>query len=289
MKRGKCGLALLLAATLCIGSACAQTYVPISELRAQAQEEQELGEILIPEVEETPVLAIQRIQQAWNEDTGATVRVEDNGLRATVGTFDESVSGRFLEAVRQGKHPSHTELNNGLTLEEAQRLLDAELQALVNQTLSDYGLIWTEIATWENQETWLFNYGRKYHGLTLFSDGLTFDARGENSYLLIVPSAAEERVVYEDVPLAGLREIKASVEGFLNQHKIKEIQGIELGYLPCEAQGETLLAPVWRLDFIAGEGYESRYFSAQTGALLDFDSTSGLYDLPDILTWDAVR
>lgn len=280
-------LAILLALTLCMGSAGAEAYVSILELRVEAEQSGE--PMLIPDIDRVPILTVSAVEQKWNETAGAEIKSEETGIRVSVGTFDESVSGGFLESVRQGRRPSHTELTNGLTLEQAQSLLDKELHALAGQSLNDYGLIWTEIASWENMETWLFNYGKKYQGLTLFSDQLTFDARGEQSYLILIPNAMEERIVYEDVPLADLAVLEASVEAFEKSHSIKEIQGIELGYLPYAQGNETLLMPVWRMDFVTGRGYDCRYFSAQTGEPLAFNSKTGLYDLPEALTWNMVK
>lgn len=287
MGKRKSWLAILLALTLCMGSAGAEAYVSILELRVEAEQSGE--PMLIPDIDRVPILTVSAVEQKWNETAGTEIKSEETGIRVSVGTFDESASGGFLESVRQGKRPSHTELKNGLTLEQAQSLLDKELHALAGQSLNDYGLIWTEIASWENMETWLFNYGKKYQGLTLFSDQLTFDARGEQSYLILIPNAMEERIVYEDVPLADLAALEASVEAFEKSHSIKEIQGIELGYLPYTQGNETLLMPVWRMDFVTGRGYDCRYFSAQTGEPLAFNSKTGLYDLPEALTWNMVK
>lgn len=278
-------LAILLAVTLCVGSAGAEAYVSVLELREQAEQSEET--ILIPDIDRVPILTVSTAEQTWNEIAGAEIRPEGTVLRVSVGTFD--VSGKFLESVRQGKHPSHTELKNGLTLEQAQSLLDKALNALVGQSLNDYGLIWTEIASWESMETWLFNYGKKYQGLTLFSDQLTFDARDEERYFIIIPNTMEERVVYEDVPLAGLETLRASIMAFEEEQPIQELQDIELGYLPYMQGNEMLLVPVWRMDFIAKRGYDSCYFSAQTGEPLIFNSKTGLYDVPEALTWNMVK
>lgn len=247
--------AMLLAIMLCAGCACAEEYVSIVELRQQAQEWLDEGWVLIPDVETVPVLTVQADEQA-----------QENPLCVKVGAFDENVSGRFLKCVRYGKTPSHTALNNGLSLDAAQAILNEKLGRLVNKSIDDYGLIWTEIAEWKNMETWLLYYGQRFAGLTCFSAGLTMDVRTADYHYMIIPHYAQQETLYEDVPLASWTTIKNAVDAYLNAHKSAQVDALELGYWMQQKGDTNVLIPVWRLAVTLSNGYKEIYFSAQTGA-----------------------
>lgn len=269
MKRILCMIA---AALLLVTAACAEEYVSVVELRQQAEEAMNEGWVLIPEVEKVPVLTVRTDGQ-----------VKENSLCVKVGEFDENHSGRFLRCVRYGKTPSHTALNNGLTLEAAQTILDEELGRLVNKSIEDYGLIWTEIAEWKNMETWLLYYGQRFAGLTCFSAGMTMDARTPDYHYLIIPNYEQKEMLCEDVPLASWTKVKASVDACLSENQPEKVDALELGYWIQENGDEGILIPVWRLAFTASKGYKECYFRAQTGEPLDLDHVG-----TDFLSWENI-
>lgn len=273
MKQFKRGMTLFLILVLGMGCAHAQTYVSITDLRQQTQAEPVEWEVLIPATNQVPVLAV-----------GPDESAEEQPLVITVGSFDESASGRFQKSTRYGKTPSHTALTNGLSLESAQALLDDELKRLLGKTLDDYGLIWTEIAEWKNMETWLLYYGQRFEGLTCFSIGLTMDARNEAYRHMIIPHFEEKKRIYDDVPLATWPVIRESVNAFLSEHKDAKPDTLELGYLMQESGQESVLVPVWRLDYTSPSGYAECYFSAQTGEFIVWENE---YLLPAPFGWDA--
>lgn len=273
MKHFKRGLALFLILVLAMGCAHAQTYVSIADLRRQTQAEPTDWEVLIPITNQVPVLAV-----------GPDDSAEKQPLVITVGSFDESASGRFQESTRYGKTPSHTALTNGLSLEAAQALLDDELKRLLNKTIDDYGLIWTEIAEWKNMETWLLYYGQRFESMTCFNIGLTMDARNEAYRHMIIPHFEEKKRIYDDVPLAAWPVVMESVHDFLSQHKAAKLDTLELGYLLRESGQDSVLVPVWRLDYMAPNGYGESYFSAQTGEAIVWESE---YLLPEPFGWEA--
>ena len=134
-------LCMLLVMMLCAGCACAEGYVSVADLRQQVEETGwDKGEIIIPAVDKFPVVTLQADSQA-----------QDNPLVVTVGTFDESQSGRVVVSTRYGRTPPYTTLHNGFVLEAAQKVLNDELNRLLGKDIEDYGLIWTEIA---NGATW---------------------------------------------------------------------------------------------------------------------------------------
>lgn len=273
MKHFKRGMALFFILVLGMSCAHAQTYVSITELRQQTQTEPMEWEVLIPATNQVPVLAV-----------GSDERAEEQPLVITVGSFDESASGRFQESTRYGKKPSHTALTNGLSLEAAQALLDDELKRLLGKTLDDYGLIWTEIAEWKNMETWLLYYGQCFEGLTCFSAGLTMDARDEAYRYMIIPHFEEKKRLYDDVPLAAWPVIMESVNTFMSEQEAVKPCTLELGYLTRESGQESVLVPVWRLDYTSPSGYSECYFSAQTGEAIVWEKE---YLLPEPFGWDA--
>lgn len=273
MKHFKRGLALFLILVVAMGCAHAQTYVSIADLRRQTQAEPTDWEVLIPITNQVPVLAV-----------GPDDSAEKQPLVITVGSFDESASGRFQESTRYGRTPSHTALTNGLSLEAAQALLDDELKRLLNKTIDDYGLIWTEIAEWKNMETWLLYYGQRFESMTCFNIGLTMDARNEAYRHMIIPHFEEKKRIYDDVPLAAWPVVMESVHDFLSQHKAVKADTLELGYLLRESGQDSVLVPVWRLDYMAPNGYGESYFSAQTGEAIVWESE---YLLPEPFGWEA--
>lgn len=273
MKHFKRGLALFLILVVAMGCAHAQTYVSIADLRRQTQAEPTDWEVLIPITNQVPVLAV-----------GPDDSAEKQPLVITVGSFDESASGRFQESTRYGRTPSHTALTNGLSLEAAQALLDDELKRLLNKTIDDYGLIWTEIAEWKNMETWLLYYGQRFESMTCFNIGLTMDARNEAYRHMIIPHFEEKKRIYDDVPLAAWPVVMESVHDFLSQHKAAKPDTLELGYLLRESGQDSVLVPVWRLDYMAPNGYGESYFSAQTGEAIVWESE---YLLPEPFGWEA--
>lgn len=264
------GLALLLWA----GCAYAGDFTTVSELRQQAAGGWERGEVLIPEVEKVPVFVV---RSGDAEDP----------LRLTVGVFDEAQSGAFVQAVRYGKQPSHTALAGGLTLEEAQAALNGELQRLVGKSTEDYGLIWTEIAQWQNMETWLLYYGQKFYGLTSFSHGLTMDARTQDYHHLIIPHAQAQEILLDDVPLLSWPAVRESVEAYLDERRQCTPESLELGYLMPRADSVGMLVPVWHLGLTMPGGFEEVYFSAQTGEEILWKGNA--YLLPEPFGWEAVR
>lgn len=201
MKKVLCMMLMLM---LCAGCAEAESYVSVADLRRQVETSGwDKGDVVIPAVDKVPVLTLQADAQA-----------QDNPLVLTAGAFDEAKSGKFVNAVRYGKTPSHTALVNGLTLEEAQAILNDELNQLVGKSIDDYGLIWTEIAEWKNMETWLLYYGQKFYGLTVFahSSALTIDVRTQDYHHLIIPHHEVKEVIYEDIPLLAWTGIQEAVE-----------------------------------------------------------------------------
>ena len=273
MKHFKRGMALFFVLVIGMGCAHAQAYVSVADLRQQAMASPIEAEVLIPSVNQVPVLAV-----------GPDESAKEQPLVITVGSFDESASGRFQESTRYGKTPSHTALTNGLSLEAAQALLDEELKRLLDKTIDDYGLIWTEIAEWKNMETWLLYYGQRFEGLTCFSAGLTMDARNEAYRHMIIPHFEEKKRLYDDVPLAAWPVIKESVDAFLSEHKAVKPDTLELGYWMRESGQESVLVPVWRLDYTSPSGYAECYFSAQTGEAIVWENE---YLLPEPFGWDA--
>lgn len=264
------GLALLLWA----GCAYAGDFTTVSELRRQAAGGWERGEVRIPEVERVPVLTV---RSSETEDP----------LVLTIGVFDETQSGAFVQAVRYGKQPSHTALAGGLTLEEAQAALNGELQRLVGKSTEDYGLIWTEIAQWQNMETWLLYYGQKFYGLTSFSHGLTMDARTQDYHHLIIPHAQAQEIIFDDVPLISWPAVQKSVETYLDARRQGVPESLELGYLMPRADSVGMLVPVWHLGLTMPGGFEEVYFSAQTGEEILWKGNA--YLLPEPFGWEAVR
>lgn len=262
MKR-KMMMVWLLILLLCTGAAQAQSRVTVQQLRQQAPQTWELGNLVLPQTDSVPVM---------------TVAVGDP-LAFTQGTFDESLSGRFVESNRYGRIPPHTALKNGLTLESAQALLNDELQRHTGLTLDDYGLIWTEIAEWKEMETWLLYYGQRFSGLTCFEAGLTMDARTETYRHMIIPKWQIQDTLFEDVPLADWSTIEAKVRQKLSGRVADQVV-LELGYLPDNKQR---LVPVWLLGWQSPKGYEQCYFSAQTGEALTY--WKGAYDLPEPFGW----
>ena len=166
-------LCMLLVMMLCAGCACAEGYVSVADLRQQVEEMRwDKCEVILPAVDAVPVFTVQ-----------ADALAQDNPLVLTGGPFDEAQSGTFVNSVRYGNTPSHTALVNGLTLKEAQFILNDELTQLVGKSIDDYGLIWTEIAEWKNMETWLLYYGQKFFGLTSFCAQYLPDDGCSNSVL----------------------------------------------------------------------------------------------------------
>ena len=103
-------LCMLLVMMLCAGCACAEEYVSVAELRQQVEETGwDKGEVILPAADKFPVVTLQADAQA-----------QDNPLVVTVGTFDESQSGRFAASTRYGRTPPYTTLHNGFVLEAAQ-------------------------------------------------------------------------------------------------------------------------------------------------------------------------
>ena len=269
-------LCMLLVMLLCAGCACAEGYVSVADLRQQVEEtDWEKGEVILPDVDKVPVVTLQ-----------ADALAQDNPLVLTVGSFDESESGKFVNSVRYGKMPSHTALVNGLTLEEAQIILNDELTRLIGKSVNDYGLIWTEIAEWKNMETWLLYYGQKFFGLTSFahSTSLTMDVRTQDYHHLIIPHYDAKEIVYEDVPLAAWPVIEEAVEKYLSSHKRGTPETLELGYLMQENGEDGLIIPVWHLGLISSNGFEEVYFSAQTGEEVPWRGNQ--YILPEPFGWE---
>lgn len=278
MKIAKRLFVLLLALLLCAGYAGAEAYVTVSELRRQAADGWDKCEVVIPAVDKVPVLTLQADSQS-----------QDNPLMLTVGTFDESKSGKFVKSVRYGKTPSHAALTNGLTLENAQAILNDELKRLVGKGIDDYGLIWTEIAEWKNMETWLLYYGQRFFGLTSFghNTSLTIDVRTQDYHHLIIPHYEAKEIVYEDVPLAAWPVIEEAVEKYLSSHKSGTPESLELGYLVRENDSEEMLVPVWHLGLTTPDGFKDVNFSAQTGEEVQW--TGKEYIFPEVFSWEAAQ
>lgn len=278
MKIAKRLFVLLLTLMLCAGYANAEAYVTVFELRQQAANGWAKGEVIIPAVDKVPIFTLQVDSQE-----------QDNPLVLTVSSFDESQSGRFVNSVRYGKTPSHTALVNGLTMEEAQTILNDELTRLVGKSIADYDLIWTEIAEWKNMETWLLYYGQKFFGLTSFahSTSLTMDVRTQDYHHLIIPHYEAKEIVYEDVPLVAWSVIENAVEKYLSSHKRGTPETLELGYLMQENGEESLLVPVWHLGLVSSGGFEEVYFSAQTGEEVPWRGNK--YILPEPFRWQDVK
>ena len=272
MKNAMRWIALVLLMTLFVGGACAEDYVTIAELREQAEQGWTKGMVLIPSAEKLPVATVQTDSSA-----------QETPLDLTVGAFDESASGRFVNSVRHGKTPSHTTLKNSLTLEEAQAILNDELNRLVNKSIDDYGLIWTEIAEWKHMETWLLYYGQRFFNFTCFNASLTMDVRTQQYHHVIVPHYEVKDIVYDDVPLAAWSVIMESVEKYLSTHKRGTPETLELGYLMQENGSEYLLTPVWHLGLTVSNGFEEVYFSVQTGEEIPWSGSA--YRLPSPFGW----
>ena len=270
-------LCVLLVMMLCAGCACAEGYVSVADLRQQVEETGwDKCEVILPAVDAVPVFTVQ-----------ADALAQDNPLVVTVGTFDESQSGRFVVSTRYGRKPPYTTLHNGFVLEAAQKVLNNELNRLLGKSIEDYGLIWTEIAKWGNMESWLLYYGQKIDGATCFNAGLTMDIRTRNYHHLIIPHYEVKETVYDDVPLAAWPVIEEAVEKYLNSHKRGEPETMELGYLMQENGEEDLLVPVWHLGLTMPGGFEEVYFSAQTGEEVAWRGNK--YLLTDPFGWDEVR
>lgn len=278
MKRAKGLFVLLLTLLLCAGYASAEKYVTVSELRQQAAKGWDKGEVIIPALDKVPVLTLQADSQS-----------QDNPLVLTVGTFDEAQSGKFVRSVRYGKTPSHTALANGLSLEQAQTILNDELNRLVGKGIDDYGLIWTEIAEWKNMETWLLYYGQKFFGLTSFGSctSLTIDVRSQDYHHLILPHYEAKEIVWEDVPLAAWPVIEEAVETYLSSHKHATPEALELGYWVRENASEGLLVPVWHLGLTTPDGFQEVCFSAQTGEEVQWSGKE--YLLPEPFGWETAQ
>ena len=270
-------LCMLLVMMLCAGCACAEDYVSVADLRQQVEEiGWDKGEVIVSAVDAVPVFTVQ-----------ADAQMQDNPLVVTVGTFDESQSGKFVVSTRYGRTPPYTTLHNGFVLEAAQKVLNNELNRLLGKSIEDYGLIWTEIAKWSNMESWLLYYGQKINGATCFNAGLTMDIRTRNYHHLIIPHYEVKETVYDDVPLAAWPVMKESVEKYLNSHKRGEPETLELGYLMQENGEEDLLIPVWHLGLTMPGGFEEVYFSAQTGEEVPWRGNK--YILPETFGWDEVK
>ena len=270
-------LCVLLVMMLCAGCACAEGYVSVADLRQQVEETGwDKCEVILPAVDAVPVFTVQ-----------ADALAQDNPLVVTVGTFDESQSGRFVVSTRYGRKPPYTTLHNGFVLEAAQKVLNNELNRLLGKSIEDYGLIWTEIAKWSNMESWLLYYGQKINGATCFNAGLTMDIRTRNYHHLIIPHYEVKETVYDDVPLAAWPVMTESVEKYLNSHKRGEPETLELGYLMQENGEEDLLIPVWHLGLTMPGGFEEVYFSAQTGEEVPWRGNK--YILPETFGWDTAK
>lgn len=275
MKRWMKFVAVFLVWVFFTGWAHAEDYVTITELRKQAESGWETCEVLLPAVDQIPVAMVQ-----------ADALGQENPLVMTVGTFDETVSGRFITSIRYGRKPSHTALKNGLALEEAQSILNDELHRLVAKSMDDYGLIWTEIAEWANMETWLLYYGQKFFDLTCYNTSLTMDVRTQEYHHLIIPHYEAAEILHDDVPLAPWAVIAESIEKYLSTHKRGTPETLELGYLMQENGSAGLLIPVWHLGLIVPNGFEEVYFSAQTGEEVPWRGNR--YHLAEPFSWDAI-
>lgn len=275
MKIVKGLLILLLGLSLCAGRAVAEEPATVSELRRQAASGWDKCEVLIPDVEKVPVFTLR-------------TNAQEEPLVLEAGVFDEAQSGKFVASVRYGKTPPYTALRNGLTLEEAQSVLDRELNSHTGKGVEAYGLIWTEIARWQNMETWLLYYGQKFFGLTAFNfSTLTMDARAPECYYMIVPLCEVGEIVWEDAPLASWATVKAAVEAYLLSREGGTPETLELGYLMLEDDLEVWMLPVWRLGLQTSGGFEEAYFSAQTGAEARWKGDG--YMLPEPFGWEALR
>ena len=270
-------LCMLLVMMLCAGCACAEGYVSVADLRQQVEEMRwDKCEVILPAVDAVPVFTVQ-----------ADALAQDNPLVVTVGTFDESQSGRFVVSTRYGRTPPYTTLHNGFVLEAAQKVLNDELNRLLGKDIEDYGLIWTEIAKWGNMESWLLYYGQRINGATCFNAGLTMDIRTRNYHHLIIPHYEVKETVYDDVPLAAWPVIEESVEKYLSSHKRGTPETLELGYLMQENGEENLLVPVWHLGLTMPGGFEEVYFNAQTGEEVQWRGNK--YLLPEPFGWDTAK
>lgn len=259
-------LALVLVLTFFISYASAEGYVNVTELRVQANMGWEKGEVIIPPVDKMSVLSI------------VPDEIElDNPYAVTIGSFDESASGKFQNSTRYGRKPPYTELTAGLAFSRAQSLLDDELKKLIGKTIDDYSLIWTEIAKWKNMETWLLYYGQKFNGITCFNTGLTMDARTESYRHIIIPHWKINQTIYDDIPLLPWTEVQKNIDAFLQEKHTAESKVLELGYLMQETAAR--LVPVWHLSYVTAGGYEEAYFSAQTGERLIFGMED--YQIPE--------
>lgn len=261
-----------MALLLCRGTASAETYVSITQLQKQAADGWDRGQVVIPAVERVPVLTIQSREP----------------LRLTVGDFNDVQSGAFIRSARFGKTPSHTVLENGLTLAQAQSTLNEELNRLTGTGLENYGLIWTEITRWKCMETWLLYYGQKFFGLTAFdsSAALTMDIRTPEYHFLVLSRAEPGEILLEDVPLLPWPAIRQGVEACLEIHQDCTVDSLELGYL-LDAGPEGLLVPVWQLGLMTPGGWKKIFFSAQTGEEVHWRGNR--YVLPEPFGWDAIQ
>ena len=270
-------LCMLLVMMLCAGCACAEGYVSVADLRQQVEEMRwDKCEVILPAVDAVPVFTVQ-----------ADALAQDNPLVVTVGTFDESQSGRFVVSTRYGRKPPYTTLHNGFVLEAAQKVLNNELNRLLGKSIEDYGLIWTEIAKWGNMESWLLYYGQRINGATCFNAGLTMDIRTRKYHHLIIPHYEVKETVYDDVPLAAWPVIEETVEQYLSSHKRGTLETLELGYLMQENGEENLLVPIWHLGLISPGGFEEVYFSAQSGEEVQWRGNK--YPLPEPFGWDTAK
>lgn len=268
-------LGFLMVLTLCTGYASAEKYVSVVELKQQAETSQwGKADILIPSIAQVPV---------------AMVQIDDQPIVCTVGSFDEAQSGKFISATRYGKTPPYTTLANGFTLEAAQSVLNEELSRLADKDINHYGLIWTEIAKWQNMESWLLCYGRKFFDLTCFSHStaLTMDIRTRTYHHLIIPHYEVKETPYHDVPLLAWPEIQRNVETYLSTRRNVEAETLELGYLMRETDEGYMLVPVWHLGLFIPNGFDEVYFSAQTGEKIEWNGKEHI--LSDVLDWSVIR
>ena len=259
-------LTLLLVLTIGFCGASAESYVSVVELREQTQAGWNGDMLVVPDVDHLPVISVEK----------------EKPVTIVSGTFDENESGSFCQSVRYGSTPPRTELKNGLKLSDAEMLLENELNNRFGKSLSEYDLLWTEIAEWKNMETWLLYYGQKFHNVTCFNIGITMDARTETYRHIVAEGCQKADVVYTDVPLAEWSKIQQIVDKFLQKRSSAENKVLELGYLLQEDKG--LLIPVWHLSYITSTGYKEAYFNAQNGETVTY--WKGNYQFPELVVWD---
>lgn len=136
-----------------------------------------------------------------------------------------------------------------------------------------------------------------------------------DSYSMGATIAAEEAVLYDDIPLVGFETVKPQIEKQIQAGKMRTVYQVQLGYMtflePDHNLKRYVLVPAWvvdceyfdsakedasEVDALSSDNYTENYrhrqivFNAQTGNVIDPENTArSRSDAPQILTWDDVR